>query len=550
MIELITESLYALTGAEFWTLLVAIVVLPRFILLLLQGREASDQWQHMLYANEFRGAALTDLGRELTRFTPKAVFNYPPALQFLLERLGEEFFRKYVVIVNVALLCLEAVVVVYVWWSMDPLPRPALVISALCWGMFPFYMMPISGALSVSGRLPGALLSNLYFLTACSALPIAVKCFLATPIIIFAVFISKFSIQSIFIISLLSTAYSLNVDFIFMLIPATAVALSWKASRKILIGSFSHTIFYAKILQYIHVATVLRNKSVLSVLSSGSGIGLKELLQSIYHVPVIRVFFYFPSLFFVFLYLNSNLSEEWVDEYNSIEAVLASSIISAFLFSVRHLKFLGEADRYATFTSVLTAFSCLPLLVTTEPGYGIVLLTITLATWIALVAALKQKTNSSSNSGVDYKLQSDSGDNGLLIASVERTLADVASETDQEPYLMAVPQNLCEKVAVFFPDHRIIGLSGNQVVSAETSDYTRVLYENSWYPYPVNVQEYADLLKHPILMIIERQYLEPEYLRRSGLSELVSGYYDSLDATNISHQYSLVKIHPNNHSNV
>ena len=134
--------------------------------------------------------------------------------------------------------------------------------------------------------------------------------------------------------------------------------------------------------------------------------------------------------------------------------------------------------------------------------------------------------------------------------SVERTLADVASETDQEPYLMAVPQNLCEKVAVFFPDHRIIGLSGNQVVSAETSDYTRVLYENSWYPYPVNVQEYADLLKHPILMIIERQYLEPEYLRRSGLSELVSGYYDSLDATNISHQYSLVKIHPNNHSNV
>lgn len=548
MTELITVSLDALTGPEFWTLLVAIAVLPRFMLLLLQGREASDQWQHMLYANEFRGAGLTDLGRELTRFTPKAIFNYPPALQFLIERLGEKFVSKYAAAVNVALLCLEAVVVIYVWWGIDFLTRPALVISAVCFGMFPFYVMPISGTLSVSGRLPGALLSNLYFLIACSAIPIEEKCFLAAPVIISAVFISKFSIQSIFIISLLSAAYSLNVDFILMLMPATAIALSWKPSRKILIGSYSHTVFYARILQYIHVATVLRNKSVLSALSSASAIRPIELIKSIYHAPVIRVFCYFPSLFFVFLYLSSNLSEEWVGEYSSVEAVLASSIIAAFLFSVRHLKFLGEADRYATFTSVLTAFSCLPLLITSESGYGIALLIITLATWTALVAALKQKV--SSISGVNHNMQSDSGDNGLLITSVERTLTDVASETDQEPYLMAVPQNLCEKIAVLFPNHRIIGLSGNQVVSAETTEYTRVLYENSWYPYPVNVQAYADLLKRPILMIIERQYLEPEYLRRNGLSGLVSAYYDSLDATNVSHRYSLVTFRPNNHGNI
>ena len=548
MTELITVSLDALTGPEFWALLVAIAVLPRVVLLLLQGREASDQWQHMLYANEFCGAGLTNLGRELTRFTPKAIFNYPPALQFLIERLGEKFVSKYAAVVNVALLCLEAVVIIYVWSGIDPLTRPALIISAACLGMFPFYVMPISGALSVSGRLPGALLSNLYFLIACSALPIVEKCFLAVPVIISAVFISKFSIQSIFIISLLSAAYSLNVDFILMLMPATAIALSWKASRKILIGSYSHTVFYAKILQYIHVATVLRNKSFLSVLSSGSAIRPKELLKSIYHVPVIRVFCYFPALFFVFLYLISNSSEEWVDENNSVEAVLASSIIAAFLFSVRHLKFLGEADRYATFTSVLTAFSCLPLLVTSELGYGIALLIITSATWIALGAALKQKIGS--NSSVNQKVRSDSGDNGLLISSVEGSLTDLASETDQEPYLMAVPQNLCEKIAVFFPDHRIIGLSGNQMVSAETTEYTRVLYENSCYPYPVNVQAYADLLKHPILMIIERQYLEPEYLRRSGLSGLIGAYYDSLDATDVSHRYSLVTFQPNNYSNV
>lgn len=548
MTELITASLDALTGPEFWTLLVAIVVLPRFILLLLQGREASDQWQHMLYANEFRDAGLTDLGRELTRFTPKAIFNYPPALQFLIERLGERFVSKYAAIVNVALLCIEAVIVIYVWWGIDSLTRPALVISAACWGMFPFYVMPISGALSVSGRLPGALMSNLYFLTACSVLPIGEKCLLAVPLVLSAVFISKFSIQSIFIISVLSAAYSFNADFIFMLMPASAIAISWRPSRAILMGSFSHTVFYAKMLQYIHVATVLRNKSVLNMLCSGSGIKPKELLKSIYHVPVIRVFCYFPALFFVFLYSSSNLIEEQVDDYNNVEAVLASSIIAAFLFSVRHLKFLGEADRYATFTSVLTAFSCLPLLVTAGPSYGIALLTITIATWIALVAALRQKITS--NSSVDRKVQTASDDEGVLMTSVESTLVDLTSETEQQPYLMAVPQNLCEKIAVFFPDHQIIGLSGNQVVSADTSEYLRVLYENSYYPYPVNVQEYADLLKHPILMIIERKYLDPAYLRRIGLTNLVSPYYNSLNAMDVSGRHSLVMFRPVNNSNV
>ena len=230
MNDLLVGGLHSLTDLEFWLLIIAVVIFPRCLLLGLQGREASDQWQHILYAQELRSAGLSDLGRKLERFHPTAVFNYPPALQFFIERFGEKFAEKYVPAINVILLSFEGLMVIYLWSGLEFVTKPALLLSAVCWGMFPFYMMPISGALSVSGRLPGAFLSNLYFLIACSTLPIEAKCVLAVPIVLSTVLISKFSIQSIVIITLFASIYSMSLDFTIILIPATIVALLWGPS--------------------------------------------------------------------------------------------------------------------------------------------------------------------------------------------------------------------------------------------------------------------------------------------------------------------------------
>ena len=508
--------------------ILALLVFPRLLVLLLPSDAASDRWTHIIFAREFGGRLLGSVGAPYSQFYPVAKATYPPAIQHLTAALGLTKATAVIKIFHGILLLAEALLVYQLCGEFRGESDLNRVLLAAIVGFAPYYATPISGSAALSARLSGLAVCNLYFAAAFVLPPGLALTLTMAFLLLVAVYVSKFAVQAALIISILHAIIFTSLQFLYPVLLGLALILLIPTLRTIFVGSIRHNDFYARLLQFRHIATAKKNKSLSEALNAITAKkDFSTLARTVYHTPLIRAVLYFPALWLLlFSAIQVGISSE---ETLLPFEVLLCGLVCLLAFSWGPLRFLGEADRYIFFS-----FSTIGFVLVAATSHSSVALascaTISIASWLILMRESLHRR--SRNEGFELP----ESEEAQLKAAIERGMASIDG-TGQMPMIMMIPQNLCEKPAAICPGYEYIGLSGNQIASRESRHYLETLYHDTFYPFPSDIERFATDLGRDILVVIEQRYIEGAYLRRNAHVESVRHYYLSLDLKNTDSQF-------------
>jgi hypothetical protein len=226
----------------------------------------------------------------------------------------------------------------------------------------PLTFLPWSGVYSVTARPIGALCSNVILLALLFGAAIDWRWGLLAVIVLpVSIGFSQFASQGVAIgcVALALALPSWQPLAFTAAGVALAVVATWGYLWRVIVGHAAHSSYYARVLQYQHVGTTHRFENRRRALAALLALRLPRpdiLVQD----PFLRAATVFPVFPFALAspLLITGLLQEPV--WRGLWSLCAVSAIAVPVFSFRHLRFLGEPDRYIMFcgtmaSAVLTA---------------------------------------------------------------------------------------------------------------------------------------------------------------------------------------------------
>lgn len=340
-------------------LLLAAGIALRLVPVRLYRREPTDAAAQAYFASLIRSHRRVP--RWVDRIEPRTEGSYPAGIAWWLAWRRPVDPVRSCARLNVAVQALEACVAIAAGevvarslgldpWSISPWIAAAFLAP-------PLTFLPWAGVYSVTARPIGALCSNAILAALLLGTAVDWRWHLAAAALVpVSVAFSQFASQGVLLgaIALCVGMPSWQPAATVLLATAAAIAGTGGYAWFVLRGHWAHSSYYARVLQYQHVATTVRftrRREVVAGLMRGRVPRPDILVQD----PVLRALVAFP------LYpigaLGPLLVPGLLDEPlgRGLWSLCVAAAAAIPVFSYRHLRFLGEPDRYIMFCATLAS---------------------------------------------------------------------------------------------------------------------------------------------------------------------------------------------------
>ena len=478
--------------------------------------DGSDAWSHIYDASLY--TSWRTIPKEAPNFYPKPEFSYPWAVSWFLFVFKPKDPTKFGIKLNLLLMVTEiglTCAVILQWASVD---------QALLYAFIrltnPLNFSPWSGIYGLNARVIGSSAVNLIvilvpFLSADLASSTAYFLLVA---FLFAVCVvsSQFAIQALLPLIVITSLHFQTPNF---LVGASAVYLSLLLASKgrlveIIAGHIKHVKFYAVFLQHNSATLQERMENPWEWLSRLSKRPIKVSIMKLIWVPEFRVFLWNPALlllsiiWFYFLVTGTTLPEVPGGMYYAIVAFTCVGLVP--IINIRGLRFLGEPDRYFTFTAQGAAAVLLAGILTDgkESSHLFGLCVLVYLVFVMFISGVLLYKRSQIIHRQSIKLEQE------IVDVISRQ--DSSQPTLRDPVVLINPANRADKFACLsrfiFP-----ALHTNVVENTEMWAEYKTIF-SAGYPY-VSEAAIFDLKINVDYYVVCKRFFSDEYLARHSLSK-------------------------------
>ena len=474
------------------------LVITKVIPLMVWKIDTSDMWSHLYDAKQIKRGK--KIPKSLNKFFPEVQFTYPYGISYILSLINEKQRKPLFLTINLLLHGIEVLTASLLVYKIVGIEYLYVAVAAyICW---PKFFLPWTGLYGISARVIGAVICNINIISfilyyESSEYLYLIIPFLTSPLLIL---FSKFSVQ-------VTIIYIIFLSFYYQsLIPISIIFVSFIIFNillknelfKILKGHLLHSVFYFKYLQKSHIATTKRTKSLIEFLISFTNISNKKsLFLLLYHTPCIRILLFNP---FLILILSFYISEESY-VFEIFDYLLIYSLSLCFIFSYSKLRFIGEADRYFTFSTTIITAIILSKILKHDQSYLYPLIILLIFSFLISVSIIifkcvKKKTvDINSSKEVAYYL-----DNNI----------------DTVNNIIVSPQNITEKI-IYFSKCTFVGMHTNITSNIKEWNIYYSLFKKT-FPFVSCEIEYLKKELNVKYFVVSKHYLCNSYLETYDLS--------------------------------
>ena len=485
----------------------------RSLPLILWRFNPTDAWSHIYLADLIRSHG--GLPKLFDRAIPLTEVSYPPAISVLLSKINPRRPIHWGILFNIGLaaveLMLAAIFTAYLVRAagIETCALTAGLVAASVYATLPYVFSSWSGFDGLSGRPLGVALANIATLALCFGSLFNLSWYLLTVLCVAAlVFISKFGVQATILSALATAVLFLSWWPIFCV--AAGLALSVVASGglgwRILRGSVAHTTFYGRFLQYHHNATInhvwpLRRW----VVETFKQPGLRRMATTAYWTPILRLLFLVPWIGPAGLWVL--MDESRSPAINGLAGVAAVALAVVPIITSRHLRFLGEPDRYFTFIALMPLAVLVGISVPTTPlgwavfgGFHAICFSV-VTVMIATRHIMDKKSAKMKKTG----------------QGIDQDVVDFMNAKDNadEQVILTIPTNLIQ-IALRQIRGRFVGMLFNAPIKRSGQRLLEKLFPEL-YPFPKNNPDMLRSEFNVDYIICAKYYTSSSYIERHGI---------------------------------